>query len=67
VLARGLQIGLRRSGAPECVVGALGRHPGLLRLALGLTGDYVPPRGVLSPALWRSVLGAGRDAIPSGT
>jgi flavin-dependent dehydrogenase len=68
VLARWLQTGLRRDGLPERVVGALGRHPGLLRLALGLTGDYVPPRGVLSPALWRSVLAtdAVRDVTPSG-
>lgn len=59
-LARGLQLGLRHAGLPERVVGTLGRHAGLLRVALGLTGDYVPPRGVLSPVLWRSVLVAGR-------
>lgn len=56
LLARALQSGLRHEGLPERVVGALGRHPGLMRLALGLTGDYVPPRGMLTPALWRSVL-----------
>lgn len=66
VLARWLQAGLRREGLPERVVGALGRHPGLLRLALGLTGDYVPPRGMLSPALWCDVLAPSGDVAPSG-
>jgi flavin-dependent dehydrogenase len=66
ILARWLQTGLRREGLPERVVGALGRHPGLLRLALGLTGDYVPPRGVLSPALWCDVLAPAGDVAPSG-
>ena len=68
-LARWLQVGLRRDGLPERVVAAFARHPGLFRLVLGLTGDYVPPRGVLSPAVWRSVLARGgglRDAAPSG-
>lgn len=69
-LARWLQVGLRRDGLPERVVGAFARHPGLFRLVLGLTGDYVPPRGVLSPSVWRSVLARGpgaRDVAPSGT
>lgn len=54
-LARWLQRGLRAPALPTGVVRALGAWPGLCDLVLGVTGDYVPPRGLLSPGVWRSV------------
>ena len=56
-LAKLLQRGLRRRGVADRVVRTLGRWPRLCDLVLGLTGDYVPPSGLLSPLVWRSVLG----------
>jgi len=63
-LAKLLQSALRRRGVADRVVGWLGRWPRLCDLALGLTGDYVPPMGLLSPLLWRSVFGTGTQASP---
>ncbi len=61
-LARLLQGGLRRPGVPDKLVGALERVPALGHLLLGLTGDYVPPRGLLLPSVWSSALRHGRPA-----
>lgn len=66
-LAKLLQQGLRRRGVADRVVGLLGRWPQLCDLALGLTGDYVPPSGLLSPLVWRSVLGAGNRVLAHET
>jgi len=59
-LARLLQLGLRRPFVSERVVGLLARVPALCDILLGLTGDYVPPRGLLSPRLWSSALSRER-------
>jgi len=59
-LARLLQRGLRRPGVPDRVVAALDRAPAVYDLLLGLTGDYVPPRGLLTPGVWLSLLARGR-------
>ena len=56
LLAGLLQRGIRHPTITREVVGLLGRLPGICDLVLGLTGDYVPPRALLSPRLWRSVL-----------
>jgi flavin-dependent dehydrogenase len=55
-LARLLQRGLRHPGVPPRIVAAMARMPSLCHLLLGLTGDYLPPRGILSPRVWRSAL-----------
>jgi menaquinone-9 beta-reductase len=55
-LARLLQSGLGRPGVPEKVIGLLERFPLLCDLMLGLTGDYLPPRGLFSPRVWHSLL-----------
>lgn len=65
-LAKLLQRGLRRRGVADRVVGMLGRWPKLCDLVLGLTGDYVPPSGLLSPLVWRSVLGTGSRVSAHG-
>lgn len=54
--ARMLQRGLRRPGLPDQVMGLFARCPPLVTLMLGLTGDYLPPRGLFSPRVWRSLL-----------
>jgi len=54
-LAKLLQLGLRRPGVPEGVVVTLSRLPALGDLLLGLTGDYLPPRALLSPRVWRDL------------
>ncbi len=61
-LARLLQRGLQRPGVPDRVVGALERIPALCDLLLGLTGDYLPARGLLSPGVWRSAIQHERPA-----
>ena len=69
-LAELLQRGLRRKAVPRLVLRCLARRPGLCDLLLGLTGDYVPPRALLSPRVWLNALlgpeSVGHSGRPSG-
>jgi hypothetical protein len=62
-MAKLLQRGLRTSGVADLTIGLLGRWPQLCDLVLGVTGDYVPPAGLLSPGLWRSLLRTKIDVV----
>jgi len=61
-LARLLQWGLRRRGVPDLLAGALDRVPALCDVLLGVTGDYLPPRGLVLPGVWLSALARRRPA-----
>jgi 2-polyprenyl-6-methoxyphenol hydroxylase-like FAD-dependent oxidoreductase len=54
--ARLLQRGLRRRGVPERVMATLQALPRLCDVVMALTGDYLPPRGLLRPSTWRYLL-----------
>lgn len=60
--AKLLQRGLKCKRVPDRVIGLLGRRAALCDLLLGLTGDYVPPLGLLSPSVWRTILFDSRVA-----
>ncbi len=53
-LARLLQRGIRSRRVVGGVLGLFERFPAACDVLLGLTGDYVPPRGLVLPRVWRS-------------
>ena len=61
-LARLLQRGLRHRRMVEGVLKSFASRPGLTNLIVAWTGDYVEPRELLRPAIWRDAL--RRDPAP---
>ena len=55
-LARLLQRGIRHRRVVEGVLKSFASRPGLTNLIVAWTGDYVEPRELLRPAVWRNAL-----------
>ncbi|MBL8898390.1 MAG: FAD-dependent monooxygenase [Planctomycetes bacterium] len=55
-VARWMQRGLRHPALVRGFLGLLQRRPSLADLVVALTGDYVSPRDLLRPSLWRDAL-----------
>jgi hypothetical protein len=53
-VTRGIQLIIARRGLANMAARALARRPALLDTLMGVIGDFIPPRELLSRALRRS-------------